>query len=159
RIVAVPNRRLVMTRTIQAIAALAITCLSAPAFAHGGGHGGMDHSMQMATTTIDHGDRGDRHDDRIDHRTHEDRNNRSKPLSIAQINKATNFILSKWQALAQTYFADLQSGNKAGANRTLRELTNLSMLGNKVAFSVSTTIDGHTIQIGALDNGGVKVDG
>jgi hypothetical protein len=31
-----------MTRTIQTIAALAVICLSAPAFAHGGGHGGMD---------------------------------------------------------------------------------------------------------------------
>jgi len=31
-----------MTRTIKTIAALAVICLSAPAFAHGGGHGGMD---------------------------------------------------------------------------------------------------------------------
>lgn len=31
-----------MTRTIQTIAALAVICLSAPAFAHGSGHGGMD---------------------------------------------------------------------------------------------------------------------
>ena len=31
-----------MTRTIQTIAALAVICLSAPVFAHGSGHGGMD---------------------------------------------------------------------------------------------------------------------
>ena len=31
-----------MTRTFTTIAALAFICLSAPAFAHGSGHGGMD---------------------------------------------------------------------------------------------------------------------
>jgi hypothetical protein len=149
-----------MTRPLTILAALALLGAASPAFAHGGG---MGHStMQMATTTTDHGDhsdRRDRHDDRIDHRMHDDWKKPNKPLSVAQINKAINFILGKWQALAQTYLTDLQSGNKAGANRTLRELTNLSMLGNKVTFSVSTTINGHTIQIGALDNGRVKVDG
>jgi len=158
--------RAVMNRPLTILAALALLGAAGPAFAHGGG--GMGHSTtQMATTTIGHDDHGDRHDDRhdgrrddrIDHHMHGDWNDRTKPLSIAQINKITNFIAGRWQALAQTYFADLQSGNKAGANRTLRELTQLSMLGNKVTFSASTTINGHTIQIGALDNGRVKIDG
>ena len=36
-----------MTRTIQTIAALAVICLSAPAFAHGSGHGGMNMGGNM----------------------------------------------------------------------------------------------------------------
>ncbi len=141
-----------MNRTLQIVTVLALVGAVTPAFARG--NGGPGHSMpQMSANNRSALTHRDRDEGKMD---------RKRTPNPAALNKALTLVIGTWPAVARTYLADLKSGNKAGAAHALRQLRELSMIGNKFNFSVGANIvaiNGHAFALGAMEHGQVSIDG
>ena len=157
-----------MTTASKIIAAFALVCLSAPAFAHGHA-GGMSGNQ-----TSQHDDRSTNHDQttttnqggqtvklipaqQLEKMKAAQKFNMLTPLQQLQLQRQVGASLG---TLINTFAADLKAGNKGAAAMILREIARLSATTFKDGFSLALSAgSGHTVQIGNLPNGQFVLDG
>ena len=139
-----------MTRTSKTIALLAFICVSAPAFAHGGGgNHGMNQSMPSHVTSPSNTSNG---------------NNKSMEhngkLTPQEQQKIFAMISPRLSALALQLAAAMQAGNKALEARIFGEFRALSRFEAKVHLTTFTGVgNGGTLELGAGVHGGLTLNG
>ena len=137
-----------MTRTGKTIALLAFVCVSAPAFAHGGGgNHGMSQSMPSHVTSNPSND-------------HNRSMQQNGKLTVQEQQKILAMISPRLSTLAPQLAAALQSGNKALAAQLLGQIKALSRLEAKFHLTTFTGVsNGGQIELGFSVRGGVTLNG
>jgi hypothetical protein len=142
-------RSIAMSRTGKTIALLAFICVSAPAFAHGGGNHGMNQSMPSHMTSPSN----TAHD-------HNKSTQQNGKLTVQEQQKILAMISPRLSTLAPQLAAALQSGNKALAAQLLGQLKALSRLEAKFHLTTFTGVgNGGQIELGTGVHGGITLNG
>jgi hypothetical protein len=146
---AVP-RSIAMTRIGKTIALLAFVCVSAPAFAHGGGgNHGMNQSMPSHMTSPSNTSNG----------SNKSMQQNGK-LTVQEQQKILAQIAPRLNTLPPQLAAALQAGNKALAARLLGELKALSRFEAKFHLTTFTGVgNGGQVELGFGAHGGVTLNG